>query len=400
MKWMKDFIKLESSAAVLLGIAALLAILIKNSPAQHLYDALVAYPLLLQMGPFSLHQPAVIWVNDLLMSGFFLLVGLELKRESLEGQLSTQANRNLPAIAALGGILFPALIYAYCNKANSLTLTGWAIPTATDIAFALGVVTLLGNRVPSPLKLCLLSLAIFDDIAAILIIAMFYTTHLSLYWLLLSLIPLLILVILNHCAIQRLTPYLITGSILWICVLQSGIHATLAGIVLAFCIPLKTNPSSRFSPLKHLEHTIHPWISFGILPIFAFFNAGVSLQGLSFSMLTHPVTLGITIGLFMGKQMGVMLFSAIGIQCQWCRLPKDVTWLQFYGMALTTGIGFTMSIFIGTLAFSQADHQTSVRLGVIMGSLLSGMVGYSVLSYSISKNNMPMHQKKSKKNVT
>ena len=263
MKFIKDFLKLESSGGIVLGLSALVAIVLKNSAVQAYYDALISFPL------------AIVFVNDFLMSAFFLLVGLELKREWIDGKLSDKKNRRLPAIAALGGIIFPALIYVYFSVGNRMALNGWAIPVATDIAFALGVLALLGKRVPEQLKICLLSLAIFDDIAAVLIIAIFYMMNLSCYWLLASCIPLGMLLVLNIRCVKPLTPYMIVGLVLWFCIVKSGIHATVSGIILAFFIPLKMRSSFYGSPLKDLEHAIHPWVSFGVLPVFAFFNASL-----------------------------------------------------------------------------------------------------------------------------
>ena len=385
MKFIKEFIKLESSAGIILGLAALLAIIIKNSPTYHIYDSLLAYPLNIGIGYLSITKTVLLWVNDFLMAIFFFLVGLELKRESFEGQLAIKENRNLPAFAALGGLICPSLIYAYINWGDNVAIKGWAVPAATDIAFALGVLSLLGKRIPASLKLCLLTLAIFDDIAAVLIIAIFYTSDISIIWLLFSLIPLSILAVFNKCSIKLQYLYLIAGLALWVCILKTGVHATIAGILLALFIPLKIENKSNYSPLKQIEHTIHPWVSFGILPLFAFFNAGISLKGISWDLLTRPITLGIIAGLFLGKQVGVMLFTIIGIKFKYCQLPQDVTWRQYYGMATLTGIGFTMSLFIGMLAFSNLEQQTEMQLSVIVGSLLSAVLGYLILKGIHSK---------------
>lgn len=382
MKLIRNFIKLESTAGIVIGVATLLAIVIKNSPAESFYDCLLASPLTFKIGDFLLTKPALLWVNDFLMAIFFLLVGLELKRERFEGQLSIKENRNLPAFAALGGFILPAIVYAYINWGNVVTIKGWAIPASTDIAFALGVLSLLGKRIPASLKLCLLTLAIFDDLAAVLIIAFFYTADISATWLSFSLFPITLLIILNNYSIRFLPFYLILGWILWVCILKSGVHATISGILLAFFVPLKIDNMSNNSPLKKLEHYIHPWVSFVILPLFAFFNAGISFKEVSLNLLTQPIALGIFIGLFIGKQLGVMLFSVIGIKLQYCKLPEGTTWLQYYGMAVITGVGFTMSLFIGMLAFHDFEQQTSMRLGVIIGSLLSGIVGYTILKKS------------------
>lgn len=380
----KEFFKLEASGGILLGIAAILALGMENSPLKAIYDSFLTIPFKIQIGEgFKLDKPLLLWINDGLMAIFFLLVGLEIKREVLQGQLSTKDQISLPAIAALGGLAVPALIYSYINTGDNHLMRGWAIPTATDIAFALGVITLLGSKVPQSLKITLVALAIIDDLAAILIIAIFYTENLSLLSLYSALIAISILAFLNYRHVTKVTPYMVVGLILWVCVLKSGVHATLAGVVLAFFIPLNGKEGSKSpSPLISLEHNLHPWVAYGVLPVFAFANAGVSLTGLSLDILLHPLTLAITLGLFFGKQIGVMLFTYIGMLLKICKLPKDVNWVQYYGMSLLTGIGFTMSLFIGTLAFSDYESQSSVRIGVILGSLLSGLFGYILLSYS------------------
>lgn len=383
LRFIREFLKLEASAGILLVIAAILAMLMENSPFSGIYDSLLTTPVAIQIGAFAIDKPLLLWINDGLMAVFFLLVGLEIKREMMEGQLSTKEQISLPAIAALGGLLVPALIYSYFNWGDPIEMRGWAIPAATDIAFALGVITLLGNRVPETLKICLVAIAIIDDLAAIIIIALFYTESLSLVSLAVAAIAVIGLAILNRKKVTSMGPYFVIGIILWACVLKSGVHATLAGVVLALFIPLKTKNKQGKVPLKELEHGLHPWISYAILPIFAFANAGVSLKGLTLDLLFQPITLGIALGLFFGKQIGVMLFTLLGRITGLCKLPKGVSWIQYYGMALITGIGFTMSLFIGTLAFNDVEHQTAVRLGVLMGSILSGVCGYLVL-YAIS----------------
>lgn len=381
MKFIKEFLKLEASAGIFLGLAAVLAILFKNTALQGYYDALIGFPLSFNLLGLEFSKILVVWVNDFLMAFFFLMIGLELKREFQEGHLKHLKNVMLPGIAALGGLIFPALIYVSFTYDNPETSKGWAIPAATDIAFAMGVLALLGNRVPKALKICLLSLAIFDDIAAILIIAAFYTNEISTFWGILSIVPILILALFNYNNINKITPYMIIGLILWVCVLKSGIHATVAGILLGFFIPLK-NRSNQTSPLKKLEHHLHPWVTFFILPVFAFFNAGVPLKDLSLSSISHPIAAGIAIGLFLGKQAGVMLFSYFAIRLKICHLPAQTSIAQFYGMAIITGIGFTMSLFIGALSFSEIEYQNVMKLGVIVGSTLSGILGYLVLLYS------------------
>lgn len=379
MRMIRNFLSLQAAGGILLGMAAIVALVMKNSPLESLYDGFLTIPLAIQMGEFIIDKPLLLWINDGLMAVFFLLVGLEIKREILEGQLSTREQISLPAIAALGGLVLPALIYSYFNWQDAEAINGWAIPAATDIAFALGVVSLLGNRVPEALKIALVAIAIIDDLAAILIIALFYTSNLSVFSLAVGIIGIAILTLLNKRGVTKLAPYIITGVFLWACVLKSGVHATLAGVLLAFFIPLKTKTPEGKAPLRQLEHGLHPWVAYAILPVFAFANAGVSLQGLSIDLLMQPITLGIAAGLFFGKQIGVMAFTALGMALKLCKLPQGVNWKQYYGMALITGIGFTMSLFIGTLAFETTEHQTAVRLGVLLGSAMSGVLGYLLL---------------------
>ncbi len=381
MKLVKEFLKLETSSGIFLGLAAILAIISKNTALQEYYDALISFPLCFSVLGLEFSKSLFVWVNDFLMAFFFLMIGLELKRELQEGHLKNFKDIMLPGIAALGGLIFPALIYISFTYDNPETLKGCAIPAATDIAFAMGVLALLGNRVPNALKICLLSLAIFDDIAAIIIIAAFYTNEISTFWSLLSIVPIFILALFNYNRVNKVAPYMIIGLVLWVCVLKSGIHATVAGIFLGFFVPLKSS-FDHTSPLKKLEHQLHPWVSFFILPIFAFFNAGVPLKDLSLSSLSHPIAAGIAIGLFLGKQAGVMLFSYCAVKLKICNLPVHTSLLQFYGMAIVTGIGFTMSLFIGALSFSQAEYQNVMKLGVVAGSTLSGILGYLVLLYS------------------
>lgn len=383
-KLIDEFLAFEAAGGIALGVAAILALVVKNSPFSEAYESFLNIPVHFIFGDFSIQKPLFLWVNDGLMAIFFLLVGLEIKREILEGQLSTREQISLPAFAATGGLLVPALIYVAINWGNPSAMRGWAIPAATDIAFALCVLQLLGKRVPTSLKVCLLAMAILDDLAAIIIIALFYTSNLSLFSLGVSLIGFTILFLFNKRNVQSLGPYMVVGAFLWACILKSGIHATLAGVALAFFIPLRPgsdqNKKEDYKPPLHtLEHNLHSWVAFFILPLFAFANAGVSLAGLTFDMILEPITLGIILGLFLGKQIGVMAFTYIGEKLGICKIPKDVCWTQFYGMALVTGIGFTMSLFIGTLAFTDPDILRAVRLGVLGGSLASGLLGYTAL---------------------
>lgn len=374
----RNFLKLESASGILLCIAACFALFCENSGLRTYYDSFLTTQVAIIIGNFSINKPLLLWINDGLMAIFFLLVALEIKREILEGQLSNRQQIVLPLIAATGGIITPALIYSAINWHSPDSIQGWAIPAATDIAFALGILTLLGSRVHENLKICLLAIAIMDDLAAIVIIAIFYTSDLSIYSLGFGVLAIIGLFLLNYRGVTRLTPYILLGVFLWICVLKSGVHATLAGVVVGFFIPLKTKTKKR--PLRELEHGLHPWVAYAILPLFAFANAGVSFKGLSLEILLHPITLGIAAGLFFGKQIGIMLFTGLGVVLKLCQLPQHINWRSYYGMACITGIGFTMSLFIGTLAFDNVTNQNAVRLGVILGSVLSGILGCVVLS--------------------
>ncbi len=380
----KKFLSLESASGILLVIAMILALIAENSFLQVSYDALLQTPVEVRIGKLHLAKPLLLWVNDALMAVFFLLVGLELKREMLVGQLSSPAQIFLPAIAAIGGIVVPALIYVYFNQGDALALKGWAIPAATDIAFALGVLALLGSRVPPALKLFLLALAIIDDIGAIIIIAIFYSGDLSVSSLIVAGGALVVLAFLNWRNSMSIALYLTVGLVLWVAVLKSGVHATLAGIVLAFFIPLRGYKNSEKSPLARLEHDLHPSVAFIILPVFAFANAGISLQGLSFATLLEPVPLGIALGLFFGKQIGIFGMVWLAIKAGLARLPEGMNWAQLYGVSVLCGIGFTMSLFISSLAFEQGAmaYSTNDRLGILVGSVVSAVVGYLLLRFS------------------
>jgi len=375
----RKFFKLKSAPGILLFVAAIVAILVENSFLSDLYSKLLHSSININIYNFSIEKDLHHWINDGLMAIFFLLIGLEIKRELVQGHLSTREQFSLPAVAAIGGITIPAIIYISLNFGNEVTTNGWAIPTATDIAFALGVVTLLGNRIPISLKVTLVAIAIIDDLIAIIIIASFYASDLSINYLFFAAIATFILFVLNNRKINNLSPYVILGILLWVFVLKSGIHASLAGVLLAQFIPMKPKDTSAHSPLYKLEHSIEPWVNFIILPIFAFANAGVSFSGMKLNLLWDPVTLGIILGLFFGKQIGVMLFTYLGSILKICKLPSDISWAQYYGLSLVTGIGFTMSLFIGSLAFTDPEYQTSVRLGVLIASLLAGIFGYLTL---------------------
>lgn len=383
IKTIREFIKFEASGGIILFAAAVLALIFDNSPLRHYYEGFFDLPLGFHMGPLHLAKPLVLWINEGLMAIFFLLVGLEIKREIFEGELNSLSKVSLPAIAAIGGMAAPALVYVLFNHANAAAMHGWAIPTATDIAFALGILTLLGPRVPLTMKVFLTALAIFDDIGAIVIIAIFYTAKISLLSLGFASICLLLLFILNRAGVKRYTPYIIVGVLLWLAVMQSGVHATLAGVALAFAIPLKGN-GSKVSPLRKLEHGLHPWVAFGVLPIFAFANAGISFAGLHWQHLFTAIPLGIILGLFIGKQIGVFGATLLSIKCGLCKKPRGSSWLGIYGISLIAGVGFTMSLFIGMLAFDEVgtSYAPLVRFGVLSGSLLSGALGYLLLRFT------------------
>jgi len=386
MKAIREFLKLESAGSILLLIAAVLAMLIANSPLRQFYDSLLQIPLEVRAGSLEIAKPLLLWVNDGLMAIFFFLIGLELKREVLEGELSKPSQIVMPAIGALGGMSIPALIYVYFNRNDPIALNGWAIPAATDIAFALGVLASLGNRVPTSLKVFLLTLAIFDDLGAIIIIAVFYTSDLSILSLLIAAVFVLALFALNRRGVRSITAYILIGAALWIAVLKSGVHATLAGVLLALFIPHKGNANEP-SLLKRLEHDLHPAVAFGILPIFAFANAGVSLAGLTMASFLQPVSLGIALGLFIGNQVGIFGFTWLAVKLGLAEVPESVRWIHMYGVSFVCGIGFTMSLFIGSLAFEHTGtgYGTIVRLGILTGSILSALFGYMILQLSLPK---------------
>ena len=378
---LRNFLKLEAAGGIVLVIAAVLAMLAANSPLSGMYGLFIDLPVEVRIGPLHIAKPLLLWINDGLMAVFFLLVGLELKREVLEGELSDTRKIVLPALGAVGGMLLPAAIYAAMNWGDAVALKGWAIPAATDIAFALGVLALLGNRVPLSLRVFLVTIAIFDDIGAIAIIALFYSTELSLSALTAALALLLPLWVLNRRGVTANAPYLLLGLVMWILLLKSGVHATLAGIALALFIPLRDARQPERSPLKGLEHDLHTAVAFGILPLFAFANAGISLADANLEFLVHPVPLGIAGGLFIGKQLGIFAACWLGVTLGLARRPEGMSWAALYGTALLCGIGFTMSLFIGTLAFEETgvNRLFDERLGIIAGSILSGVAGYLVL---------------------
>ena len=384
---------MEPAGGILLVLSAIAATIIANSILNVPYHDLLSTQILLKIGDLYIDKDIHHLINDGLMAIFFLLVTLEIKKEMLVGELSSRSKISLPIIAAIGGILVPALIYSSLNWGDETNMKGWAIPTATDIAFALGVIILLGNRIPGILKLTLVAIAIIDDLAAIVIIAIFYTEELNILPISIAAVAVILLVLMNRKQVHKLSPFMIVGFILWICILKSGIHATLSGVLLAFFIPYKVigknvhNEVIEHSPMHKLEGNLLPWVTFLILPIFALANAGVSFEGLSFELITDPITLGIALGLFFGKQIGVMAFTFIGSTLKLCSLPDNINWKQYYGLSLMTGIGFTMSLFIGGLSFTDDSLQAVVRLGVISGSILSGVAGYVVLRSVSNINN-------------
>ncbi|MBW2476981.1 MAG: Na+/H+ antiporter NhaA [Deltaproteobacteria bacterium] len=381
----QSFFKKDSAVGILLMAATLLAMVFANTSLEIAYDYILETPLEVRLGRYvHIAKPLLLWINDGLMAVFFLLIGLEVKREVLVGQLSSRAQIVLPGIAAFGGMVVPALVYVMVNLGDSVALNGWAIPAATDIAFALGILALLGNRAPSSLKIFLLALAIIDDLGAIIIIAIFYSGDLSKTMLMLSAICLVLLVIFNRLRIENVAPYIWVGVFLWIFVLKSGVHATLAGVALAFAIPLHSKKNPEHSPLEHLEHALHPWVSFLILPVFAFANAGIPLAGMGLSDLLHAVPLGIILGLVVGKLVGVYGFSAAAIKLGLAEYPARARAQHLLGVAALCGVGFTMSLFIGGLAFEHTggDAETylmSHRIGILTGSLIAGIAGYLIL---------------------
>jgi NhaA family Na+:H+ antiporter len=385
MNFLEEFIKKESSAGVTLIFVTILALLLKNSVLSDIYNAFLHTPVEIRFGALEIDKPLYLWINDGLMAIFFLLIGLEVKREIIEGHLSTISNVVLPGIAALGGMIVPALFYISFNQDQPLGMQGWAIPTATDIAFALGILSLLGKRVPASLKVFLLALAILDDLGAIIIIAIFYTVELSTLSITIAIACIGILIMMNQRGVVKKAAYFIVGVVLWVSVLKSGVHATLAGVALAFTIPLKSRDKegNEFSISKSIEEDLHFWVAFFVLPMFAFVNAGVDLRQVSLENMLGPVPMGIMAGLFLGKQIGVFGFSFIAIKLKLASLPKNSSWLQLYGVSVLTGIGFTMSLFVDSLAFKDdALYEYADRLAILTASFMSGVVGYLILRCS------------------
>jgi NhaA family Na+:H+ antiporter len=382
MKLIDEFVSKEPSSGIMLMVATILALALSNSFLAPLYDAFLHIPVEVRVSDLELKKPLYHWVNDGLMAVFFLVIGLEVKRELLEGHLSSVSQVALPGFAAIGGIVVPGAVYFMLNHDDPVAVVGWAVPTATDIAFALGILSLLGNRVPASLKIFLMALAIIDDLGAIIIIAIFYTVELSTLAITTAAISLAVLISLNLLGVTKKAAYFIVGTILWISVLKSGVHATLAGVALALTIPLKGKDENNqvISPLKDIEHNLHFWVAFMILPLFAFVNAGVNIGNISLQQMSGNVPMGIMLGLFFGKQLGVFGFSWLAIKLKLASLPAGSNWLQLYGVSVLTGIGFTMSLFIVSLAFeSDSLFQHTDKLAILIGSLLSGVIGYYIL---------------------
>ncbi len=388
MKAIEEFMNKESSAGILLIFVTILALFLQNGFLTEFYTNFLHTPVEIRFGNLQIAKPLLLWVNDGLMAIFFFIIGLEVKREVMEGHLSSLKQIALPGIAAVGGMVVPALVFIMFNKGESFAMNGWAIPTATDIAFALGILSLLGPRVPVSLKIFLMALAIIDDLGAIVIIALFYTAELSTMSITISAIALIILFVMNRMDVAIKSAYIVVGIILWVSVLKSGVHATLAGVTLAFMIPLssKDKEGNSFSMAKEMEHDLHKWVAFFILPLFAFVNAGVDLKSISIDEMFGPVPMGIMLGLFIGKQVGVFGFSWLAIKLGIASLPKESNWTLLYGVSALTGIGFTMSLFVDTLAYNDTQiYHYADKLAILLGSLFSGLLGYMVLKIATNK---------------
>ena len=390
VSYIKEFLRLETSGAILLLAGTILGLIFANSPFVSLYNSFLDVPVAVQLGQLKIAKPLLLWINDGLMAVFFFLVGLELKREFLEGELSNMSQVIMPLLGAVGGMVVPALVYLYFNYNDPEGIKGWAIPAATDIAFALGILAAFGSRAPLSLKIFLTTLAIFDDIGAIIIIALFYSANISLISLIFAAVVFIALFIINKRGVVSLTPYIVLGVILWVAVLKSGVHATLAGVILAFFIPMydnKTDKDEAHSPLVRLEHDLHPTVAYFILPVFAFANAGVSLSGITLSSFLDPIPLGIAGGLIVGKQIGIFGFCYAGVKMGFAKLPEGATWLTVYGISLVCGIGFTMSLFISSLAFENSgpEYITESRIGILFGSIVAAVLGYFILSIALRK---------------
>lgn len=391
VSYIKEFLRLESSGAILLLAGTMLGLICANSPLLSLYNSFLDVPMAIQIGQLKIAKPLLLWINDGLMAVFFFMIGLELKREFLEGELSNFSQVVMPLLGAIGGMVVPALIYIYFNLDDNVGLKGWAIPAATDIAFSLGILSAFGSRAPLSLKIFLTTLAIFDDIGSIVIIALFYSANISLISLIFAMAVFIALFIINRKGVISLTPYVVLGIILWVAVLKSGVHATLAGVVLAFFIPMYDKSAEKdepHSPLVKMEHDIHPTVAYFILPLFAFANAGVTLSGTTFSSLLDPVPLGIAAGLFIGKQIGIFGLCYLGVKIGIAKIPENSNWLSIYGISVICGIGFTMSLFISSLAYENEgiDYISESRIGILLGSILAAAFGYFILRIGLNKN--------------
>jgi Na+:H+ antiporter, NhaA family len=381
----RQFFQLEASGGILLVLAALLALIVANSPAYSFYSYIlndikfnVGFSDAMGQGPF-LQKSILLWINDGFMAIFFFLVGLEIKREVMRGELSSKDRALLPLFGAIGGMAVPALIYLFINQDNPENIRGWAIPAATDIAFALGVLALVGSRAPVSLKILLTAIAILDDLGAVIIIAVFYTASVQMTALYVAAVALLINILMNLRNVSRIAPYILVGFVCWVAMLKSGVHPTIAGVATALCIPLSCIRDPDRNPCESLIHYLHPWVAFMILPVFAFANAGVPFTGMTWQSFLNPITLGIAAGLFVGKQIGIMIPLFLAIKSGLCRMPTGANWLHIYGVTILCGIGFTMSLFIGKLAFDGLDQQAAIRLGVLTGSVLSALWAYIIL---------------------
>lgn len=386
---LEKFFKMESSGGILLIIAAFIAIIMANSPLSSYYLDFLRTPVGLYLGDMELSKSMLHWINDGLMAIFFFLVGLEIKLEILRGELSSRAKALLPILAAIGGMAMPAAIYMFINMGHPEYYDGWAIPAATDIAFALGILALLGSRVPVSLKVLLTAVAVIDDLGGIVIIALFYTDHLSIPALTIASICIAGLLTLNRTGVTRLAPYILVGMILWLAVLKSGVHATMAGVITALFIPLvRQTENGEENIIGRLEHALHPWVAFGILPVFAFANAGVFLRNLTMDDLTSTLPLGIAAGLLIGKQVGIFGVMFLAIKSGICAMPKNANWPQLYAVSILCGVGFTMSLFIGGLAFKDPILEAEMRLGVLSGSFISALMGYALMNIATKKNKL------------
>jgi len=383
-----EFFRLEAAGGIMLVAASIIALLVANSLFNPAYQGFLDFPVHIGVSDFAIKKPLVLWINDGLMAIFFLLVGLELKREFVEGQFADRKQIMLPAMCALGGMIVPMALYAAFNWNDPVAINGTAIPAATDIAFALGVLSLLGSRVPVALKLLLTAIAVADDLGAIIIIAIFYTTNLSLLSIGVALGAIFCLWVLNKFNVMRLSAYLVIGLVMWVAVLKSGVHATLAGVVLGLCIPLGSADDDVVRPSEKLEHFLHPWVAYFILPLFAFANAGVSLQGVQWSNLIDPIPLGIVMGLVVGKQLGVFGVAYVLLKLKWVQVPEGLTLPMLWGLSMLCGIGFTMSLFIGSLAFEGQSEliQVSYRLGILLASLIAAVSAFVFLKWQLNKN--------------